>query len=157
MKKIRRQMFWAFRGGYFTVLTLWWNTYFNVSLSQERGTQFLWKLEILEITHAHVLSGQESEVPGWFPALTTCWIWSTAIPSFNSPPTLVNSQLVSSLPPVGILNKFRWIWNTSFRSTVPPISTAVLNTLASIKVGIVITRSFNVKVDAGVRAWRKQW
>ena len=44
----------------------------------------------------------ESEIPRSIPALTTCWVWDTVIPTFNSFTTLVNRELVS-LPSVGIL------------------------------------------------------
>ena len=40
------------------------------------------------------------------PALTTSWVCSTVIQSFYSSKIYLNSQLVSSLPPVEILSNF---------------------------------------------------
>ena len=83
--------------------------------------------------------GEAAWTSGWEArfnsALTTNWICITVIPSFNSSPTLVNSQLVS-VPPVGILTKFVEILVSTF--SVTPKST-------EIKVYFIILNSDVVK------------
>ena len=86
------------------LLTLGLIIYFSVSLSHRRSRHFVSKLNLLSFDRETAeWSGRRT----WnlttrvqFPPCT-CY---TTIPNFISSTSLVNSQLVSSLPPVGILN-----------------------------------------------------